>query len=53
MQTPYEMSALRMKLNTGDSVDAVRAIYTLLRHIEVLEQRLERLEEELKLSKEK
>jgi hypothetical protein len=47
MLTPYEMSVLRAKLNSGDPIDPPRAIYTLARHIDQMEKRMAELEKRL------
>ena len=46
MLNSYEFVVLKQKLNSGDHIDPARAIYTLVRHIEQLEQRVEELERE-------
>jgi uncharacterized protein Yka (UPF0111/DUF47 family) len=48
MLNSYDMPLLRLKLNSGDPVDAGRAIYTLVKHIERLEDRLDQVEIELR-----
>jgi prefoldin subunit 5 len=42
------MPLLRLKLNSGDPVDAGRAIYTLVKQIERLEDKIDQIEKELK-----
>ena len=44
----YEMPVLRMKLNSADPIEAPRAIYTLLRHIDALEEKVLELEKEVR-----
>lgn len=48
MIVSYEMPVLRMKLNSSDPIEAPRAIYTLLRHIDALEEKMAELEKMVK-----
>ncbi|HEY3779713.1 MAG TPA: hypothetical protein VGL56_01425 [Fimbriimonadaceae bacterium] len=48
MLNSYDMPLLRLKLNSGDPIDADRAIFTLLRHIDRLDERVGAIEKELR-----